>query len=472
MIAPRKYVHLLLMISELILIGVAISMIIIYHKHYIESEHRVWIGSKILTVNKIMNISINVTYPLTSINDAGIITLYEQNYETLLKHSGTKCEENYKKCGILDTMGNIMCIPETDECPINEIIESEKTDGLYSSLGYNEGHFVGMDEAQALYYTNEKIDNAIIAKLNFTGNLTHKVPRIIDESNFVFDRHAYYDAFYSGSSKKTDKNSKNSKEGKNSKGGKNGKGGKGGRGGGGGGGGGSGSGGGGFRKRKLKEIVQYTLYGNSEVSCYISERFDDPINIDKSIRNISDNISVGNYLGFKDYASLEKYSSLDLYNLYFTSFPHLPVYVFCYFFILTYLSLMIISMVRFCHKDVPNEKYNRGATICVKVLIIIFYLVAYIGFFIYTVCEYDNIFNKLRHEELINIKADPFIEDLLKEIYDRNPKEYVFIIFICMYILSLVIFILAWILSHHFTKKYLSLLEKTQQTATEELLLN
>ena len=129
-------------------------------------------------------------------------------------------------------------------------------------------------------------------------------------------------------------------------------------------------------------------------------------------------------------------------------------------------------MVRFCHKDVPNEKYNRGATICVKVLIIIFYLVAYIGFFIYTVCEYDNIFNKLRHEELINIKADPFIEDLLKEIYDRNPKEYVFIIFICMYILSLVIFILAWILSHHFTKKYLSLLEKTQQTATEELLLN
>ena len=469
MIAPRKYVHLLLMISELILIGVAISMIIIYHKHYIESEHRVWIGSKILTVNKIMNISINVTYPLTSINDAGIITLYEQNYETLLKHSGTKCEENYKKCGILDTMGNIMCIPETDECPINEIIESEKTDGLYSSLGYNEGHFVGMDEAQALYYTNEKIDNAIIAKLNFTGNLTHKVPRIIDESNFVFDRHAYYDAFYSGSSKKTDKNSKNSKEGKNSKGGKNGKGGKGGRGGGGGGGGGSGSGGGGFRKRKLKEILQYTKYEKSAALKYIDKRLNDDINIDKSYRNISNEISVGYYLGFKDYSNLEKFNNLDLYNLYFTDFPDKIAEIFGFILIFLYILLIAQSVQRFLHKDVPNEPYNRKATLKAKLYIIIVYSIFWIGYFIYTVYEYDYIFNKLRHDELLDIKADPFFEDLLKEIYNANPKT-MYILFISLYVVSMAIFIFAWILSHYFTKQYLQLVEKTQPNLNNQLI--
>ena len=37
------------------------------------------------------------------------------NYSYLIQHSTrNNCEENYKKCGILDTMGNIMCVPESE----------------------------------------------------------------------------------------------------------------------------------------------------------------------------------------------------------------------------------------------------------------------------------------------------------------------------------------------------------------------
>ena len=64
---------------------------------------------------------------MTYIDDTGIFYAYKSkyNYDYLLQHSGSSCEAKYKKCGILDTMGNIMCIPEADECPINDVIDEE-----------------------------------------------------------------------------------------------------------------------------------------------------------------------------------------------------------------------------------------------------------------------------------------------------------------------------------------------------------
>ena len=34
---------------------------------------------------------------------------------------GEECKEGYKKCGILDSMNNIACMPKNDMCPINYI---------------------------------------------------------------------------------------------------------------------------------------------------------------------------------------------------------------------------------------------------------------------------------------------------------------------------------------------------------------
>ena len=49
--APRKYVHMLLIISELCIIGCCIFMIILY-KSDEPWKHKIWIGSKILTLKK------------------------------------------------------------------------------------------------------------------------------------------------------------------------------------------------------------------------------------------------------------------------------------------------------------------------------------------------------------------------------------------------------------------------------------
>ena len=44
-------------------------------------------------------------------------------YDDLIKNSSkSNCNDTLKKCGILDSYGNILCIKNIDPCPINEII--------------------------------------------------------------------------------------------------------------------------------------------------------------------------------------------------------------------------------------------------------------------------------------------------------------------------------------------------------------
>ena len=187
MIAPRKYVHLLLILSELILIGVALTMIIIYDRT--DWDRKIWMGSKILSLRNVLKYNNNETYPKTTIGESGSFYSYKSNYNYhyLLKHSGSSCEAHYKKCGILDTMKNIMCLPETDECPINDVLD----EAAYNKSTNPEKYIKSGD----LYYSNKMTDNDIIAKVSsYSSNY------IIDGSNFVFDQETYDDVKPSSSS--------------------------------------------------------------------------------------------------------------------------------------------------------------------------------------------------------------------------------------------------------------------------------
>ena len=187
MILPRKIVHLLLIISELILIAVAITMIV--HYQILDDSHKLWMASKTLTIENIIRWNNNNTYPFTYLGDTGIYYAYKSkyNYAYLLEHSGSSCEAHYKKCGILDTMKNIMCLPETDECPINDVLD----EAAYNKSTNPEKYIKSGD----LYYSNKMTDNDIIAKVSsYSSNY------IIDKSNFVFDQETYYDVKPSSSS--------------------------------------------------------------------------------------------------------------------------------------------------------------------------------------------------------------------------------------------------------------------------------
>ena len=90
------------------------------------------------------------------------LLLYKKNYEYLLEYSRENCEENYKKCGILDTLGNIMCIPKEEKCPINDIkVDLASNYNDYISQGYKMAHLENLTEEYSLYYTNMKTDREI-----------------------------------------------------------------------------------------------------------------------------------------------------------------------------------------------------------------------------------------------------------------------------------------------------------------------
>lgn len=52
----------------------------------------------------------------------------EGNYESLVKiPHNSSCPTNYKRCGIIDTLNNILCIDEKTNCPLNSITKEENS---------------------------------------------------------------------------------------------------------------------------------------------------------------------------------------------------------------------------------------------------------------------------------------------------------------------------------------------------------
>ena len=421
MIAPRKYVHLLLILSEFMLIVATIMMIVKrFQIYYPDMKHWVWMGSKILTLKKLLQENINGSFPILEFSkDTKSNILYNKTYEYLLKHSGEKCEENFKKCGIMDTLGNIMCIPKEDECPINDIlIDTKDNNDSFFDSEYNICYSEYLDDNNlSLYYSNKTIDQKIITEIIF-NTTTHYY---INKDNFVFDEDAYLDYL---TSIRNDRDYGARDWGDN---------GGGDWGGGGdgdwGGGGDIGGGGGGFRRlieenkakiRKYKSVDENvndddvddetgdSEYGDSNVTDYIYEKFNESNNIDKTYRNISDNVSARYYLGFKDYETLNRFRNTDLYSLYFLSFLNTAATIFCFVLIIVFIPLITCSIQRFSHKDVPNEGFDRSAVLYAKLWIELPYLFFYIGFYTYIVYEYVKMYIEREHDEIINMKVVHF----------------------------------------------------------------
>ena len=59
-----------------------------------------------------------------------------------------------------------MCIPQDDECPINEVIVDYSSKyNEYTSRGYKIAYFKNLGDDKILYYTNTKIDNPIVVNI-------------------------------------------------------------------------------------------------------------------------------------------------------------------------------------------------------------------------------------------------------------------------------------------------------------------
>ena len=93
------------------------------------------------------------------------------------------CPENYKRCGILDSNNNILCIPINEECPLNDLkISNIELPDLLSEYSYIKLTESLTDSIKYIYFTNKKINNKIIIHFELSTNN----PCIVsDEHNWI-----------------------------------------------------------------------------------------------------------------------------------------------------------------------------------------------------------------------------------------------------------------------------------------------
>lgn len=109
-----------------------------------------YIPGSLLNVTNIDHIKLSVKY-------------MELSYKDLLESAvkkGEKCPEGFKRCRILDSFDNIMCIKKEGECPINLVVINNDKDAPSGSYTYTT---VKLDSLY-LHYTNEAVDDYVVSK--------------------------------------------------------------------------------------------------------------------------------------------------------------------------------------------------------------------------------------------------------------------------------------------------------------------
>jgi len=423
MYGPNIFAHILLIFSILLLIVAQIIVCVMFGNFSSLSwNEKIWMGSKIKTIEKIIKENNEIIYPILGI-ETNSNTNYSKNYKYLLEHSSnSECGENYKKCGILDSMGNIMCIPNEDQCPINDlIVESRYNHSNLLTSGFNISYPQALSSSnEAIYSSNEATDKGILSKLVYNNETQY----YINAKNFVFDNDMYKDYQTSSIVSK-------------------------------------------WRNwhipiiripisiripfftvtegvEGLRRLDEKAIYGDTNVTNYIKQKFKERNNIDKTFRNISNKVNAGYYLGFKDIDSLNKFSDKDFYNLYFVRYPNVASFVFSIILLVVFTLIIIFSLINLLCDECGFLK---------KLYIIFIYATFFIGFFVYFLVKYKDIYKKKGASELINIEADPFLEDFIREITYQIPKENLTLAVIILYGISLFIFILSFVLIKLFSEK-------------------
>ena len=89
----------------------------------------------------------------------------ERTYLKNAVQADETCPSSMKMCGILDKLGNKLCIPKTNPCPINYVkVSNNSLDNKYNYTISNIGN-------KKLYYTNEAVSEKIIGGLYVDSDL-------------------------------------------------------------------------------------------------------------------------------------------------------------------------------------------------------------------------------------------------------------------------------------------------------------
>ena len=289
------------------LISFIISFIIVANR--VSKAEFVFYLSKIATMKNIVKINHNSKIFDHFNSDGelvGITTKYNRLLELTTKDG---CKEGYKKCGVLDTIGNTLCIDNNFGCPINRItVDLLANRGKHNFKGMKEIYNENLIYNYKFYYSNESLDGRSIVSLLFT----EEEPKYITSNNFIVDLAAYKDNY--------DDDLTNNNNNKNDNGME-------------------------FAENIINIIVSdnylesilqasFTLYNlitdadndKEKFKEYVEEQLKTEENdIDKYYTNVGENAYIKNYIGFKNLDDINKFFNFD-YNIYKYNYPTKTAY--------------------------------------------------------------------------------------------------------------------------------------------------
>ena len=215
-----KVIFIVSIILMIISFGISIVVSFNVAAKRISSKQIVYYLSKIATVKNIIKINHNSKI-FHNFNSEGNLEGITTKYNRLLNlTNGNECKKGYKKCGILDTLGNLLCIDNYFDCPINDLnvdlfqnknnytkkgylnADLFQNKNNYTKKGYKEIYNENLIYNYKFYYSNESLDGNATVSLLFSDER----PRYITTDNFIIDVAAFKDYYDSDLEVKNDNN--------------------------------------------------------------------------------------------------------------------------------------------------------------------------------------------------------------------------------------------------------------------------
>ncbi len=91
----------------------------------------------------------------------------------------------YKKCGKLD-VNRILCVKETEKCPINDIVYNSQSNFTNNNITYNSLKINLTNNNEYIHFTNEQTENFIITNLSIIGGGESAFPCGSNDSLILF----------------------------------------------------------------------------------------------------------------------------------------------------------------------------------------------------------------------------------------------------------------------------------------------
>ena len=433
-----KYQKAFVILNLISLVLLIIILGIIFNERWYEKDkfQYIYYMSKIMTIKSII-IDNHSSEALETFATSGEPQTLPTTYKNLLKLVKNKngCVSNYKPCGTLDTYGNVLCIDELLNCPINQLKVDHINKASYYSNDYDSVTLEEMTPNYQLYYSN-KFDHGNIVTLIIK---TKDEPKYITNKNFILDTEAFKEIF--GDKELLDKiadvfglkdDDKKEEEILDDddnvitifkkladiidddndnisdniiylKGAK-----------------------------LLYKIINYQYTKNVEkFNDYVKEQLEilDEKNNDKFFEYIGGDFYAKNYIGFKNVEDINKFLKFD-YDIYKKRFPNFQASV-AALVGLIFLCLLIIVFF-FCLIDL-KESFNCFRQVILIILYNLMYHTCALGFFIYALYAYINVNKNGSLDELKTIKSDEFINDMIDDFISecKNSK-----LIICTFVID------------------------------------